>query len=101
MEEPVARRRLSREGLATRHLGLRLAPEVGGELDLLIADEQKRTPFGNVSASSFVVGLIRAEYRRRSKTLSEHMDDVDAAVSDEAIPKPKPSASARSARRRP
>jgi hypothetical protein len=46
---------------------LRLSPEVGKLLDVLIADEQKNVgPHATVSASSFIVGLIVKEAERRS-----------------------------------
>jgi hypothetical protein len=62
-----------------RHLGLRLSPEVAGLLLGLVEDEQRKAgDYAQVSGSSFVIGLIIAEARRRGL--------IGAVKSEEAPP---------------
>ena len=49
-----------------RHLGLRLSPEVARVLLALVEDEQRKAgDFAQVNSSSFIVGLIISEAKRR------------------------------------
>ncbi len=76
MNRPKAKPKESDSG---RHLGLRLSPEVARLLLALVEDEQKKAgDYAQVSGSSFVVGLIIAEARRRQ--LIELAKSEDAPV---------------------
>jgi hypothetical protein len=61
-----------------RHLGLRLSPEVARLLLALVDDEQKKAgDYAQVSGSSFIIGLIISEAKRRG---------LVAVAKDEAAP---------------
>jgi hypothetical protein len=81
----AGRPRNRKAGAATVHLGLRLTGPEGMLLTALVEDVQRDTPFGSVSASSVVKGLIleaaalrglRAVQRGKEWRVERHAESI-------------------------